>query len=157
MSRSSILFTGGNLSKEEPTVSQKLKRLRRIGSSDEEPLSTQPPVDNIQPEMGRAGLQQKRLKQRHTRQISADAQAFVELQIEASLRKSLALQGLDQGGNTCFLSAALMSIFHTNAWQQFSESRSCLCQELSTCPSCMLMHTYKGASGIRIFFFANYY
>ena len=52
------------------------------------------------------------------------------------------LAGLAQGGNTCFLSAALQLLFHSPQFSKWATTSVCCCSQ-DTCPSCMLSGTYK--------------
>ena len=47
---------------------------------------------------------------------------------------------LAQGGNTCFLAAALQTLFHTSSFENWLQLRSCTCCHRQ-CPSCVLGDT----------------
>ena len=52
---------------------------------------------------------------------------------------------LQQGGNTCYMSASLQALFHSPSWEKVMALVDCTC-ELDTCPSCQLHQTYNGSA-----------
>ena len=52
---------------------------------------------------------------------------------------------LKQGGNTCYMSAALQALYHMPSWERVIARLQCTC-DLDICPSCQLRRTYQSSA-----------
>ena len=77
--------------------------------------------------------------------VPADAELWQEYNT-STCAEFLGFRGkLQQGGNTCYMSASLQALFHSPSWEKVMALVDCTC-ELDTCPSCQVHQTYNGSA-----------